>query len=70
VGTADEQIQASWRVSDLAADIAQLRARGVKIEDYDTDDLKTVDGIADIGFALMSWFMDPGGNCRGIAQFR
>ena len=70
VGTADEQTQASWRVSDLTAEIAQLRERGVKIEDYDTDDLKTIDGIADIGFALMSWFIDPGGNCLGIAQFK
>jgi hypothetical protein len=27
--------------------------------------LKTVDGIADIGFAWMAWFTDPGKNCLG-----
>jgi hypothetical protein len=31
--------------------VAELRGRGVKVEDYDTPGLKTEDGIADIGFA-------------------
>jgi catechol 2,3-dioxygenase-like lactoylglutathione lyase family enzyme len=70
VGTADEQTQAAWRVTDLAAEVAELRARGVKIEDYDTPELRTVDGIADIGFALMAWFIDPAKNCVGLTQFR
>lgn len=70
VGTADEQTQAAFRVTDVASEVAELRARGVKIEDYDTPELRTVDGIADIGFALMAWFIDPGGNCVGICQFR
>ena len=69
-GTADEQTQASFRVNDLVAEVATLRARGVTIEEYDTPDLKTVDGIADIGFALMAWFVDPGRNCVGVAQFK
>ena len=30
----------------------RLRARGVKVEEYDTPGLKTEDGIADIGFRL------------------
>jgi len=30
-GTADEQTQASWRVDDLAAELAELRAPGVEI---------------------------------------
>jgi predicted enzyme related to lactoylglutathione lyase len=70
VGTADEQTQAAWRVKDLALEVSELRARGVKIEDYDTPDLKTTDGIVDIGFALMAWFIDPARNCVGIAQFK
>ena len=70
VGTADEQTQAAWRVTDVAHEVKQLAARGVDIEEYDTDELRTVDGIADIGFALMAWFIDPGGNCLGIAQFK
>jgi len=70
VGTADEQTQASWRVKDLDAELDALRGRGVKIEDYDLPGLKTVDGVADIGFARMAWFIDPAKNCLGIMQLK
>ena len=50
--------------------LAELRARGVKIEDYDTPALKTEDGIADLGFALAAWFIDPAGNAIGITQYK
>jgi catechol 2,3-dioxygenase-like lactoylglutathione lyase family enzyme len=70
VGTADEQTQASWRVKDLDAELGALRSRGVKIEDYDLPGLKTVDGIADIGFARIAWFIDPGKNCLGVMQLK
>ena len=32
--------------------------------------LKTVDGIADIGFAHIAWFIDPGKNCVGMIQIK
>ncbi|HVS06327.1 MAG TPA: VOC family protein [Candidatus Dormibacteraeota bacterium] len=70
VGTKDDQTQAGFRVKDVRAEVAELRRRGVKIEDYDTPGLKTVDGIADVGFALMAWFIDPGKNCVGIIQVK
>lgn len=70
VGTADEQTQATWRVKDLDAELRALRGRGVKIEDYDLPGLKTVNGIADIGFARMAWFIDPAKNCLGIMQLK
>jgi catechol 2,3-dioxygenase-like lactoylglutathione lyase family enzyme len=70
LGTADEQTQAAWRVTDLEEEIAILRSRGVEIQEYDLPGLKTVDGIADIGFARMAWFIDPGKNCVGIMQLR
>ena len=70
VGTNDEQTQASFRVSDLRAELAALRSRGVKIEDYDLPGLKTEDGVADIGFAWMAWFLDPGKNCVGMMQVK
>jgi catechol 2,3-dioxygenase-like lactoylglutathione lyase family enzyme len=41
VGTADQQTQAAWQVSDTRAEAAELRARGIKVEDYDTPGLKT-----------------------------
>ena len=70
VGTADEQTQAAFRVKDLDAEVAALRSRGVKIEVYVQPGLKTVDGIADVGFARFAWFIDPGKNCVGVMQLK
>jgi catechol 2,3-dioxygenase-like lactoylglutathione lyase family enzyme len=70
VGTADEQTQAAFRVSDLDAEVAELRSRGVVIEDYDLPSIKTFDGIADVGFARFAWFIDPGKNCVGVMQLK
>jgi catechol 2,3-dioxygenase-like lactoylglutathione lyase family enzyme len=69
-GTADEQTQAGWRVDDLAAELAALRSRGVEIQDYDTPELKTEDGIADLGFALVAWIIDPHKNALAITQLK
>ena len=70
VGTADEQTQAAWQVPDIRSEVAELRARGVKVEDYDLPGLKTDDGIADIGFAWVAWIIDPGKNALGILQLK
>jgi catechol 2,3-dioxygenase-like lactoylglutathione lyase family enzyme len=67
-GTADTQTQAAWRVADLKAELADLRARGVRIEEYGAPDPKTTDGIADMGFAWAAWFVDPSNNVLGIIQ--
>jgi catechol 2,3-dioxygenase-like lactoylglutathione lyase family enzyme len=69
-GTADEQTQAAWRVDDLAAELAELRARGVEIQEYDQPGLKTEDGIADLGFALEAWIIDPHRNALGLFQLK
>jgi catechol-2,3-dioxygenase len=69
-GTSEEQTKASWRVSDVAAAVADLRSRGVQVIDYDEPSLKTVDGVADVGFALTAWFADPSGNTIGLLQFK
>jgi predicted enzyme related to lactoylglutathione lyase len=69
-GTGDEQTQVSWKVKDLQAELEVLRSRGVKVEDYDTPELKTQDGIADIGFAWMAWIIDPGKNALAIMQVK
>src|SRR3954452_17099221 len=69
-GTTDEQTQASWRVDDLAAELAELRSRGVEIQEYDTPELKTDNGIVDTGDSLHAWIVDPGGNALGIGQHK
>jgi catechol 2,3-dioxygenase-like lactoylglutathione lyase family enzyme len=69
-GTADEQTQAGWRVTDLNAELAELRSRGVEIQGYDMPGLRTVDGVADLGFALMAWIVDPHRNALAILQLK
>jgi catechol-2,3-dioxygenase len=66
----EQQTRASWRVVDVAAEVAELRSRGVQVVDYDEAGLKTTAGVADIGFALSAWFVDPGGNTIGLLQFK
>ena len=70
VGTADSQTQIGWEVDDLRAELADLRSRGVSIEEYDLPGLKTEDGIADFGFAFMAWIIDPGKNALSILQYK
>jgi catechol 2,3-dioxygenase-like lactoylglutathione lyase family enzyme len=68
IGTADSQTQIGWEVDDLRVELDELRARGVPIEDYDLPDLKTENGVADVGFAWMAWIVDPGKNALAILQ--
>jgi catechol-2,3-dioxygenase len=68
--SSEQTTKASWRVDDVAAEVAELRARGVEVVDYDEPGLRTVDGVADVGFALSAWFVDPGGNTIGMLQFK
>ena len=67
-GSNDDQTKAAWRVDDLRAELDWLKTRGVEPEDYDTDELKTVDGIADRGSVWAAWILDPDGNALGIEQ--
>jgi catechol 2,3-dioxygenase-like lactoylglutathione lyase family enzyme len=69
IGTADMQTQLAWRVPDIKAELADLRARGVRIEAYVAPDPATdADGIADMGFAWAAWFLDPSGNALSVIQ--
>jgi catechol-2,3-dioxygenase len=68
IGTRDEATKASWRVDDLASEVAWLRARGIQIQEL--PELGTVNGVADIGFALAAWFVDPHHNWIGLLQLK
>ena len=63
IGTSDTQTQMAWRVPDIHAAVAELRERGVQVEEYDYDDLTTVDGVADMRHSWAAWFVDP---CRNV----
>lgn len=60
--------QLALMVNDIHAQVRVLRDRGVSFEEYDYPNLKTVDGIADLGYARAAWFKDSEGNLLGIAQ--
>jgi catechol 2,3-dioxygenase-like lactoylglutathione lyase family enzyme len=68
VGTRDTQTQMAWRVPDIRAAIADLRARGVRIEEYDAPDPVTRDGVADMGHSWAAWFLDPSGNVLAVVE--
>ena len=67
-GTSDTQTQLAWRVPDIHAAVADLRARGVRVEDYAAPDPVTVDGVADMGHSWAAWFIDPSRNVLAVVQ--
>lgn len=60
--------QIALMVADVEGLVAQLKARGLEFESYDYPNLKTLDGVADLGYARAAWFKDSEGNLLGIAQ--
>lgn len=56
--------QMAFTVPDVPAAVAELRARGVTFEEYETP--KTIDGVARMAFGTAAWFKDPNGNTIGI----
>jgi catechol 2,3-dioxygenase-like lactoylglutathione lyase family enzyme len=58
-----------FKVSDIRAEVAELKSKGVTFLDYDSPMLKTVDGVATSGPIQSAWFRDPEGNILGIVQF-
>jgi predicted enzyme related to lactoylglutathione lyase len=59
---------AFWAVDDVAAEVAELRARGVVFEEYDRPGLKTENGIATGGGTKTAWFKDSEGNILALSQ--
>ena len=66
--TKAEHTVAGFQVTDVDAEVRDLRAKGVAFENYDMPGLKTVDGIADVGGMKGAWFKDSEGNIIGVAQ--
>jgi catechol 2,3-dioxygenase-like lactoylglutathione lyase family enzyme len=56
----------AFEVDDLPATLSALRARGVVFEEYDTPNLRTVDGVAKVGPFQAAWVRDPDGNFLGV----
>lgn len=59
--------QMAFTVDDIDAEAADLRARGVILEEYESP--RTEGGIARIGPGRAAWFKDPDGNVLAILEF-
>jgi hypothetical protein len=60
--------QAFWQVDDIEHEVAELRSRGVKFEEYDTPQMRTKNGIAEPGNVRAAWFKDTEGNTMALIQ--
>jgi hypothetical protein len=60
--------QAFWQVADVEKEVAELKARGVKFEEYDMPGMKTQNSIATGGGAKTAWFKDTEGNILAVSQ--
>jgi predicted enzyme related to lactoylglutathione lyase len=60
--------QAFWRVADVEAEVAELKARGVKFEEYNMPGVTMKNSIASAGGAKTAWFKDTEGNILAISQ--
>ena len=66
-GTA-QHTQMGLSTGHLDDDMAELRARGVRFEDYDFPGLTTEDGVAFVGTERSAWFKDTEGNTICLSQ--
>jgi catechol 2,3-dioxygenase-like lactoylglutathione lyase family enzyme len=60
--------QVFWQVQDIEREVAELKARGVKFEDYDMEGEKSPSGVVTAGGAKAAWFKDTEGNILAIVQ--
>jgi predicted enzyme related to lactoylglutathione lyase len=60
--------QAFWQVHDVEREVRELKARGVKFEEYDIPGTKTENGILTGGGAKAAWFKDSEGNILALVQ--
>jgi catechol 2,3-dioxygenase-like lactoylglutathione lyase family enzyme len=58
----------SFEVSDIEAEIHDLEGKGVRFQDFDLEDFKTVRHIATMGGERAAWFNDTEGNVLCLHQ--
>jgi predicted enzyme related to lactoylglutathione lyase len=60
--------QAYWQVEDVEAEVDELKARGVKFEEYDMPGMTMKNSIVTAGGAKTAWFKDTEGNILAVSQ--
>lgn len=68
-GTA-QNTQICFAVTDIRATMTELRGNGVAFEDYDSDELRTVGGVAEYDEEYSAWFRDSEGNFICLTESR
>jgi len=71
-----DHTQMAFEVNDLEAVVAELRGRGLSLEEYEMPGMSTVDGITEVPGNYPSkgageravWFRDSEGNLIGLGQ--
>jgi predicted enzyme related to lactoylglutathione lyase len=60
--------QAFWQVDDIEREVAELKQRGVKFEEYDMPDMKVKNSVYSGGGAKAAWFKDTEGNILALIE--
>lgn len=60
--------QMGWAVSDIEAEVRDLKQRGVEFLSYDFPGFDKATSIADTGGVRAAWFKDSEGNLLGVVQ--
>lgn len=64
-----DHTQMGLEVDDINAAVTELKSKGVKVEEYDYPDFKTVNGIVDMGeMGKGAWVKDTEGNLISLLQ--
>jgi catechol 2,3-dioxygenase-like lactoylglutathione lyase family enzyme len=68
-GNQADHTQVRFWSTDIDKDVADLAARGVEFEEYDTASFKTIDHVVtSAGIGRSAWFRDPDGNTIAVFQ--
>jgi predicted enzyme related to lactoylglutathione lyase len=60
--------QAFWQVDDIEHEVAELKKRGVKFEEYNMPEMQGKNSIYTGGGAKAAWFKDSEGNILAVIQ--
>ena len=60
--------QVGFLVTDIVSEVEDMKGDGVEFIEYDTEYLKTFNGIAEFPGGKSAWFKDSEGNMLGMVQ--
>ncbi len=68
-GNKADHTQVRFWSTDIDKDVAELVAKGVAFDEYDTETFKTIDHVVTTkGIGRSAWFKDPDGNTIALFQ--